>query len=71
MLQQHSFPLPPKDGVNSERVRERCCVRDRGTLRQPQSHHPQLVWFAIRVPKGSTDCKTALAGYEGGFEPAS
>ena len=45
-----------------------CCVRDRGTLCQPQRHHPQLVRIAICAPKGSTDCKSALAG--GGFVDA-
>ena len=34
----------------SERVRERCCVRDRGTLCQPQRHRLRLVRIAIRVP---------------------
>ena len=37
-------------------------MRDRDTLCQPQSHRLRLVRIAMRAPKGSTDCKSALAG---------
>ena len=62
----------------SERVRERCCVRDRGTLCQPQSHRlgevgrtlrPQVValWMPCRKPDPSIPRGTPTFIYYFGF----